>query len=93
MKKFVVRLRVKELMQAQSDLKISTDKELADRMNVNVTQIWRTKLPINDERHNSPGNQFIAGVMKVFGGNFSDYFYIEEVEDSKKTVKQKQEVI
>ncbi|MCM3783708.1 hypothetical protein M3231_12055 [Neobacillus mesonae] len=87
MKKFVVRLKVKELMKAQNDLNIPTDKELAERMNVNVTQIWRTKLPITDDRHNSPGNQFIAGVMKVFGGNFTDYFYIEEVEDLKKVAR------
>lgn len=87
MKKFVVRLKVKELMKAQSNLNIPTDKELAERMNINVTQIWRTKLPVTDERHNSPGNQFIAGVMKVFGGNFADYFYIEEVEDLKKVAR------
>lgn len=87
MKKFVVRLKVNELMKAQSDLNIPTDKELAERMNINVTQIWRTKLPVTDERHNSPGNQFIAGVMKVFGGNFADYFFIEEVEDLKKVAR------
>lgn len=84
MKKFVIRLKVKELMQAQIDHGIQTDKELAQKLNVNTTQIWRTKLPITDKRHNSPGTQFIAGVLMVFGGNFSDFFYIEEVEDQKK---------
>ncbi|KAE8559886.1 hypothetical protein [Paenibacillus polymyxa] len=87
MKKFVVRLKVKELMKAQIDKDITTDRELADLMNVNLTQIWRTKLPVDDERHNAPGNQFIAGVMEVFGGRFEDYFFIEEVEDVKKKKK------
>lgn len=84
MKKYVIRLRVKEMMKSQIDLDITTDKELAEMMNVNVTQIWRCKLPPNDPRHNTPGNQFIAGVMKVFGGKFDDYFYIEEEEIIKK---------
>lgn len=89
MKKFVVRLKVKELMKAMIDKDIGTDKELAELMNVNVTQIWRTKLPTSDERHNSPGNQFIAGVMEVFGGDFNDFFFIEEVEEIKKRPREK----
>ncbi|MCG7385052.1 MULTISPECIES: hypothetical protein [Paenibacillus] len=92
MKKFVVRLRVKELMKAQIDKDIASDKELADLLNVNVTQIWRIKLPVEDPRNNVPGNQFIAGVMEIFGGRFDDYFYIEEVDDPRKT-KQKQEKV
>ncbi|EJW19052.1 hypothetical protein M5X02_29890 [Paenibacillus alvei] len=85
MKKYVVRLRVKELMKAQIDKDITTDKDLADLLNVNVTQVWRTKLPITHEKYNTPGNQFIAGVMEVFGGRFDDFFYIEEVDDPRKT--------
>lgn len=92
MKKFVVRLRVKELMKAQIDKDIASDKELADLLNVNVTQIWRIKLPVEDPRNNVPGNQFIAGVMEIFGGRFDEYFYIEEVDDPRKT-KQKQEKV
>ena len=92
MKKFVVRLRVKELMKAQIDKDIASDKELADLLNVNVTQIWRIKLPVEDPRNNVPGNQFIAGVMEIFGGRFDDYFYIEEVDDPRKT-KQKLEKV
>ncbi|CAM4272386.1 hypothetical protein [Paenibacillus xylanexedens] len=92
MKKFVVRLRVKELMKAQIDKDIASDKELADLLNVNVTQIWRIKLPVEDPRNNVPGNQFIAGVMEIFGGRFDEYFYIEEVDDPRKT-KQKPEKV
>ncbi|MGP3787191.1 MULTISPECIES: hypothetical protein [unclassified Paenibacillus] len=85
MKKFVVRLRVKELMKAQIDKDITSDRELAELLNVNPTQVWRTKLPVDDKRNNAPGNQFIAGVMEVFGGRFDDYFYIEEVDVPKKS--------
>jgi hypothetical protein len=90
MKKYVIRLKVKELMKAQIDQDITSDKELADRMNVNVTQVWRNKLPTTDGRHNSPGNQFIAGVINVLGGKFEDFFYIEETQEEKeKCLKQK----
>ena len=88
MKKYVVRLKVAELLKAQNEFQITTDKELADMLNVNPTQIWRCKLPVSDVRHNSPGNQLIAGVMEVFGGRFDDYFYIEQVDDPRKKEKQ-----
>ncbi|MEV2477662.1 hypothetical protein ABNC96_06655 [Paenibacillus larvae] len=87
MKKYVIRLKTKELMKAQIDKDISSDAKLAELMNVNVTQIWRAKLPVSDKRHNTPGNQFIAGVMQFFGGKFDDFFYIEEIVDQKKANK------
>lgn len=90
--KFVVRLKVKELVKAQIDKDIATDKDLADLLKVNVTQVWRNKLPISDERHNTPGNRFIAGVMEVFDGKFDDFFYIEEVDDLQKTRKKQASV-
>lgn len=76
--KKVVRLRVKELMKAQIDMDIHNDAILADRMGVSATQVWRVKLPPNDERHNTPGNHFIAGVIDVFGGPFERFFYLDE---------------
>lgn len=76
--KKVVRLRVKELMKAQIDMDIQNDAILAERMGVSVTQVWRVKLPPNDERHNTPGNHFIAGVIDVFGGPFERFFYLDE---------------
>lgn len=79
MKKYVVRLKVKQFMQAQLEQRIQSDKELTQYMNISITQIWRTKLPISDPRHNSPGNHFIAATLAVFGGDFHDFFYIEEL--------------
>ncbi|MGX4583334.1 hypothetical protein [Paenibacillus chitinolyticus] len=79
MQKYVVRLKVKEFLEAQDRKNIATEKELASKMKIAPSQLWRAKLPVEDENYNSPGNQFIAGVLKVFGGNFQDYFYIDEI--------------
>lgn len=78
--KKIIRLKVKELMKAQIDRDIKNDADLAVLMGVSSTQIWRAKLAPEDERHSIPGNQFIAGVLAVFGGPFEQYFYIDEAE-------------
>ncbi|WP_010278907.1 hypothetical protein [Paenibacillus senegalensis] len=75
MDKYTIRLNVKEFMKAQIDKDIASDVELAKKLGVNKTQIWRAKLPVDDPRHNSPGPAFIAGVLKVFGGPFERYFF------------------
>lgn len=89
MKKMVVRLKVKELMKAQIDKDITSDAKLAELMNINVTQIWRAKLPVTDKRHNAPGNYFIAGVLSVFDAPFERFFYLEEVSVEKKVTSTK----
>ena len=82
MAKKVIRLKVKELMKAQIDANIHTDAALAEILGISITQVWRAKLPPTDQRHNSPGNQFIAGVIGAFNGKFEDFFYIEEVKEA-----------
>lgn len=76
--KKVVRLRVKELRKAQIDMDIHTDAILAEMMGISGSQIWRVKRPLNDEQHTDPSNQFIAGIMDVFGGPFERFFYLDE---------------
>lgn len=78
--KKVIRLNKKELMKAQIDLEINTDAELAKMMGVSTSQVWRAKLNPDDKRYNSPGSQFIAGVLSVFGGPFERFFYLEETQ-------------
>lgn len=80
--KKIIRLKVKELKKAQIDRDIKNDADLAVMMGVSSTQIWRAKLAPEDERHNIPGNQFIAGVIDVFGGPFERFFYLDEGEES-----------
>lgn len=75
----VIRLKVKELMKAQIDRDISTDADLAKRIGVSPSQVWRAKLPPDDERHNAPGVHFIAGVLGAFDGTFEDFFYVENI--------------
>ena len=68
-------------MKAQIDKDIPTDAALADQIGVSPSQVWRAKLPIDDERHNSPGAQFIAGVLGCFGSNFEQFFFVEDAPD------------
>ncbi|MDF2631459.1 MAG: hypothetical protein K0Q85_55 [Caproiciproducens sp.] len=77
--KKVIRLKVKELMKAQIDANIPTDAILAERIGVSASQVWRAKLPTNDNRYNAPGNQFIAGVIDALNGRFEDFFYVDEI--------------
>jgi hypothetical protein len=78
-KKKIIRLKTKEFMKAQIDKDISSDAELAQKLGVSISQVWRVKLPPEDKRHNSPGNQFIAGVLSTFGGPFEKFFYLDDV--------------
>lgn len=78
MVKKIVRLKTKELMKAQIDLSIASDSDLASKIGVSTTQVWRVKLSPKDTRYNTPGNQFIAGVMSTFGGPFERFFYLDD---------------
>jgi hypothetical protein len=77
-KKCVIRLKVKDLMKAQIDMDIRNDTQLAACIGVSVTQVWRTKLPVTDPRHNSPGTAFISGVMNAFESPFERFFYLDD---------------
>lgn len=77
MNRKTVRLKVKELMKAQIDYEIKTDAELAEKMGISPSQVWRAKLNPEDERYNSPGNQFIASVLAVFDEPFEKFFYVD----------------
>ncbi len=58
-----------EAYQAKKGL---SDSELAVKMGINRTQVWRVK-----EGHNEPGRDFIAGALKVFtDASFDDLFFI-----------------
>lgn len=66
-------------MKAAIEHEISNDTELAAKIGVSVTQVWRAKLPVDDPRYNSPGQAFIAGVLGAFGGPFEKFFFLDEV--------------
>ena len=77
--RYTIRLNKKELMKAANEHGIINDTELAAKIGVSVTQVWRAKLPIDDPRYNAPGPAFIAGVLAAFGGPFERFFFLEEV--------------
>ncbi|MEK5171792.1 hypothetical protein NST63_00860 [Heyndrickxia sp. FSL W8-0496] len=85
MNKKTVRLKVKELMKAQIDHDIKSDAELAEKMGISPSQVWRAKLQKHDKRYNTPGNQFIAGVLSVFNCPFEKFFYIEKEQEEERT--------
>lgn len=66
-------------MKAQIDKDISTDADLARTIGVSPSQVWRAKLPPDDDRHNAPGVQFIAGVLGAFDSTFEEFFYVEDL--------------
>lgn len=73
----VIRLNVEELNRRQKEQSWS-DEELAKRIGVARTQLWRVRLPSNDHRHNTPGKLFIAGVLRAFPeAKFEDFFFID----------------
>lgn len=76
--KKIIRLRVKALMTAQIERGIPSDALLAVVLGVSSSQVWRAKLSPNDERHNAPGNHFIAGVLDAFDEPFEKFFYLED---------------
>ncbi|MEK4276508.1 hypothetical protein BK129_18790 [Paenibacillus amylolyticus] len=79
--KKIIRLKVKELMKAQIDSDIPTDAALAKFIGVSSSQVWRAKLPPDDARHNTPGVQFIAGVLGAFDSTFENFFFVEDVQE------------
>ncbi len=81
MKEATIRLNVKELMKAQIDADIKSDKELAELIGVSTTQIWRAKLKPSHPKYNQPGPKLIAGILNTFKGEkFERFFFVEEVD-------------
>lgn len=77
MSKPIIRLNTQEFMKAANENNLNNDTQLAAKIGVSVTQVWRAKLPIDDSRHNAPGTSFIAGVLTAFGGPFEKFFFLD----------------
>lgn len=86
MPKYVIRLNTKEFIKAAIEQDIDSDTQLAAKLGVSVTQVWRAKLPKDDPRHNTPGPAFIAGVLSAFGGPFERFFFLDKVIRERNTV-------
>lgn len=56
-----------------------TDTELASKMGISTTQLWRVRLADTDPRHNDPGPDFVAGALRAFPHKkFEDLFFLAE---------------
>lgn len=78
----VIRLNVKEFMKTAIDLNLRNDTQIAAKIGVSVTQLWRVKLPPDHPHYNAPGPVFIAKVLNTFGGPFEKFFFLEETDTS-----------
>lgn len=75
--KVSIRLNEKELRKAAIDKNLDTNAKIAEAIGVSTPQLWRATLPTDDPRYNSPGQSFIAGVIKAFGEPFERFFFLE----------------
>lgn len=73
-----IRLNENELKKAAIDYNLETNGQIAEAIGVSVTQLWRATLPVGDSRYNAPGENFIAGVLTVFGGPFERFFFLDK---------------
>ncbi|QXE02791.1 hypothetical protein [Terribacillus sp. DMT04] len=78
MPKTVIRLRTKEFMKATIDADLGTVTEMAAKIGVSYTQLYRTTLPVDHPNYNAPGTAFIAGVMSAFDAPFEQFFFLEK---------------
>lgn len=67
-----------EKLQAKHNI---NDTELANKMGINRTQVWRVKAGKND-----PGTDFVAGALRAFPGvKFDELFILPDVVQARKT--------
>ena len=73
----VIRLNTQELLKAAMEHDLTNDTQIAAKLGVSVTQLWRVKLPVSNPQHNSPGTGFIAGVLTAFDAPFEEFFFLD----------------
>lgn len=72
-----IRLNIQEFMNAAIENDLNNDTQIAAKLGISVTQLWRVKLPKTHPQHNAPGTSFIAGVLTAFGGSFERFFFLD----------------
>lgn len=80
-----IKLKVKEFDLIKQELQLN-EAQMAARIGVSTTQLWRARLPDEDIRHNDPGAEFIAGTLNAFDKKFEDLFFLDNsLRDRNKT--------
>ena len=72
-----IRLKKDEFLKVATEYNLKNDTQIAAAIGVTATTLWRVKLPIDDERHNSPGTTLIAGIMTAFNSPFERFFFLD----------------
>lgn len=74
-----IKLRVDVLNQLQKEHNL-TNTELAEKMGISRSRLWRAKLPETHPEYCSPGEDFITGALDAFPElSFDDLFFLDEV--------------
>ncbi|MED5040681.1 helix-turn-helix transcriptional regulator [Geobacillus stearothermophilus] len=72
-------LNIEKLEQLQKQRNWS-DTELAKRIGVSRSRLWRAKLPKDHPYYCYPGETFIAGVLKAFPEvSFEEIFFLDDL--------------
>lgn len=77
--KLKIKLRI-EMLKILQNNKGWSDKELAKKMGISRSRLWRARLPENHKDYCSPGESFIVGALNAFPNQkFEDLFFFERV--------------
>ncbi len=69
-------INVEQIQKLQQE-KGWTDTELAAKIGVSRSRLWRAKLPVTHEHYCSPGETLIIGVLNAFPEKkFDDLFFL-----------------
>jgi len=78
-KEIQIRLNAEKLKEIQIEQALN-DTELAELIGVSPSTLWRVRLPVEDNRYNAPGEDFIAGVLNAFPNyTFDHFFFLDRV--------------
>jgi transcriptional regulator with XRE-family HTH domain len=90
-----IKMKVDVLEQLQKEENLN-DTQLAERMGISRSRLWRTKLNDSHPEYCSPGESLIIGTLNAFPNKkFEDLFFLSDVCSSvhKKGVDRKRGVI
>lgn len=69
-------LNIKELERRRKQ-RNWTKRKMIEKIGVSSPTFYRICLPINDSRHDNPGEKFIRGVLNAFpDAKFEDLFFL-----------------
>lgn len=78
----VIRVKRKELKKAAIDHNLKTNRDIAMKIGVSETQLWRALLPVDHPQYTTPSKAFIAGVLLAFEEPFDKFFFLDKSDAS-----------